>query len=128
MGGSRTTNYKLRTTQTAFTLLEVMVASGIFFVCMFAILALVSQCLSNARVLRMARVDAGMIAGQQTLTNKIYEGSESGDFGDYYRGYSWVSEANEVMSNRLFQIDFVVTHAGQQGDHGRMSIYLFRPE
>src|SRR5437870_12417598 len=68
----------------AFTLMEVLIASGIFFICMFAILGLVSQTLRNARILRTTRVDAGMIAAQLTLTNKLYEGSESGDFGNYY--------------------------------------------
>jgi len=46
----------------AFTLLEVMIACGIFFIAMFAILGLVSNCLRNARALRHIEVDAGMVA------------------------------------------------------------------
>jgi hypothetical protein len=105
-----------------------MIASGIFFVAMFAILGLVAQTLRNARILRSTRVDAGMIAAQLTLTNKLFEGSESGDFGDYYHGYSWISEDNEVMSNGLHQVEFGVIEAGAQGSHSTMTIYLYRPE
>jgi len=95
---------------------------------MFAILGLVSQTLRNARILRTTRVDAGMIAAQLTLTNKLYEGSESGDFGTYYSGYSWISEDAEVMSNGLHQVQFGVIHAGDQANHSTMTIYLYRPD
>jgi hypothetical protein len=104
-----------------------MVASGIFFIAMFAILGLVAQTLRNARILRVTRVDAGMIAAQATLTNKLYEGNESGDFGDYSSGYSWASSDEEVMSNGLHQIQFDVLHSGEQGTHSSMTIYLYRP-
>src|SRR5438045_6918579 len=46
--------------QVAFTLLEVMIACGIFFIAVFAILALVSNTLRNAQRLRRIEVDAGM--------------------------------------------------------------------
>src|SRR5215831_19268980 len=76
----------------AFTLMEVMVACGIFFMATFAILALVSTTLRNARALQRRDVDAGMAASQvfETLkTNRMEQGSLSGDFGDVYPGYSW---------------------------------------
>src|SRR5712691_7651775 len=73
----------------AFTLLEVMIALGIFFMAMFTILALVSNTLRNARSLQETEVDPGMLAAQLSLTNRITEGSESGDFGDVYRDYTW---------------------------------------
>src|SRR5215813_2095345 len=94
----------------AFTLMEVMIAAGLFFVATFAILGLVSNTLRNARRLQQVKVDAGMVAAQLSLTNKLYEGVESGDFGDIYRGYSWEYEDYEVMSNGLHQVDFVVRH------------------
>ena len=65
----------------AFTLLEVMIASGILFMCLFVILQLLSTSLKNARILQRSTVDAGMLAAQLSLTNKLSEGTESGDFG-----------------------------------------------
>ena len=51
-------------TTRAFTLIEVMIACGIFFMATFAILALVSTTLRNARALQHGDVDAGMAAAQ----------------------------------------------------------------
>ena len=59
----------------AFSLLEVMVAVGIFFMAMFTILALVSNSLRSARKLRRVEVDAGMVAAQLLIkTNRFNEG------------------------------------------------------
>src|SRR5215468_8816417 len=79
----------------AFTLMEVMIACGIFFMATFAILALVSTTLRNARGLQRGDIDAGMAAAQvyQLLkTNKVQQGSLSGDFDEAHHDYSW--EAN----------------------------------
>jgi len=96
----------------AFSLLEVMVAIGVFFLAVFAILSLVSTCLENARRLRRPMVDAGTVAAELSLTNKLVEGLESGDLSDFlgkqYRGYKWTYAISEVQSNRLFQADFIV--------------------
>src|SRR5258708_5346286 len=100
-----------RRAQTAFTLMEVMIALGIFCMAGFAILAMVATTLRNARALRDQHPDAGTVASQYCLTNKLYEGSYSGDFsdlGDLYSGYAWSTEDNEVESNGLHQVDFVV--------------------
>jgi hypothetical protein len=48
--------------RTGFTLLEVMIACGIFFMATFAILGLVSNTLRNARGIQRVEVDAGMAA------------------------------------------------------------------
>ena len=64
-----------------------MIAAAIFFLATFTILALVSSTLKNARVLRRMDVDAGMVAAQLFKTNRIAEGRDSGDFGDFYRDY-----------------------------------------
>ncbi len=114
--------------QTAFTLLEVMIACGIFFMCVFAILAMVSSVLRNARGLRRTELDAGMVAAQIASTNKLYEGSQSGDFGNLYKDYSWETETTEVGTNGLFQVDIVVTRRGLQKPADQMSIWLYRPE
>jgi hypothetical protein len=93
----------------AFTLIEVMVATTIFFMAMFAILGVLSSGIHAASLLRNSGPTAGMVAGYYYVTNKIEEGSDSGDFSDIagYEGYRWVSEAEEI-TNGLFQMKFVV--------------------
>src|SRR5438552_632274 len=73
----------------AFTLLEVVIAAGIFFMATFAILGVVSGTVRNARGVQKTDVDAGMLAADLSLTNKLVEGTTSGDFGDLYPGYTW---------------------------------------
>jgi hypothetical protein len=114
--------------QTAFSLLEVMIASGIFFMCIFAILAMVSGLLRNARILRRVELDAGMVAAQVGNTNKLTEGTESGDFGNLYPGYSWTTETYEAETNGLWQVDIVVRRRGLPKPVDQMSILLYRPE
>jgi hypothetical protein len=113
----------------AFTLLEVMIASGIFFMAVFSILAVVSSCLKNANSLRRPEVDAGMAAaliiGQ---TNKLTEGSLGGDFGDWYQDYSWDSESYEVDTNGLWQVDIVVKRRGHANPVDAISIWVYSPD
>ncbi|HOX59414.1 MAG TPA: hypothetical protein PLC99_21225 [Verrucomicrobiota bacterium] len=117
-----------RRLRSAFTLLEVMIAAGIFFMAIFAILAMVSSMLRNARSLRLVELDAGMVAAQVGNTNKLEEGSQSGDFGKLYPGYSWEAETYEAATNGLWQVDIVVRQRGAAKPVDQMSIFLFRPE
>jgi len=117
-----------RRSRSAFSLLEVMIAGGIFFMCIFAILAMVSNVIRNARSLRRTELDAGMVAAQIGNTNKLYEGSQSGDFGKLYPDYSWEAETYEAATNGLFQVDIVVRRRGLQQPADSMSIFLFRPD
>lgn len=112
----------------AFSLLEVMIACGIFFMAIFTILSLVSSVLRNARGLQRIEVDAGMVATQLYKTNKLYEGVESGDFGKYYRDYSWQTETMSAGTNGLFQVDIVVRRRGLQRPVDTMSIFVFAPD
>lgn len=114
----------------ALTLLEVMIALAMFFTAVFAILGLVSNTLANARALQRPPVDAGVLAAQLVLTNRLYEGHDSGDFGDLYPGYTWEREIYEVSSNGLFRVDFVVRGPASKGPgaESHLSILLFRPE
>jgi hypothetical protein len=107
-----------------------MVACGIFFMCVFAILAMISSVLRNARLLRRVELDAGMVAAQVSNTNKLYEGSASGDFGKMYPDYSWETETYEPpgATNNLWQVDIVVRRRGLQKPVDVMSIWLYRPE
>jgi hypothetical protein len=112
----------------AFSLLEVMIACGILFASVFTILGLVSNSLRNARGLRRIDVDAGMVAAQLFKTNRIYEGKDSGDFGDIYQGYSWSTEAFEVETNGLWQVDIRVMRHGKPDPVDSTSVFIFSPE
>ncbi len=128
--GSRITSHASRPTH-AFTLIEVMVACGIFFMATFAILALVSQTLRNARALQRIEVDAGMAAAQvfQTLkTNKQESGSMSGDFGDNYRDFSWEAVWEPYQTNGLLQVGVVVNRRGARQSVDVLTFYVFDPD
>ena len=117
-----------RSAHSAFSLLEVMIASGIFFMCIFAILAMVSSMLHNARGLRRIELDAGMVAAQVCNTNILTEGADSGDFGKLYPGYSWQSDTYETETNGLWQVDIVVRRQGIPRPVDQLSILLYRPD
>src|SRR5262245_861818 len=112
-GAIRITQHATRKTS-AFTLMEVVIASAIFFLAIFAILALVSNTLRNARSLRHIQVDAGMIAAQLFKTNRFSEQVESGDFGSAYPEYGWQIESLEAQTNGLWQFNITVTRRGQR--------------
>ena len=117
----------------AFTLLEVIIACAIFFIAGFAILELVTSSVASARKLQQREPDAGMVAAVLSLTNKLVEGTESGDFadicGNVYKDYSWTREIYEVGSNGYFQVDFYVYNDRRKGaEPSKMSIRLYRPE
>jgi Prokaryotic N-terminal methylation motif len=116
----------------AFTLIEVMFAMVVFCLATFSILALISNSLADARRLQRPMVDAGDVASWLSQTNQLVEGTYTenlGDLlGDAYNNYNCTYDIQEVQSNKLFQVDFVI-----QGDSGekpvvsKMSILLFRP-
>ncbi len=123
---------RTRTARSAFTLLEVMFAMVAFCTATFAILALVSNTLADARRLQRPMVDAGVLAAVLSQTNQLVEGVRSGDLGDVlgdsYRGYTWTRDIEEVQSNKLFQVDFIVqSDSGEKPVVSKMSILLFRP-
>jgi Tfp pilus assembly protein PilV len=117
--------------QCAFSLLEVMIAMGIFFVAIFGILELTSQNIANARRLQRNEVDITALAAQLSLTNRLEEGFDSGDFGEFHPGCSWSREIVEVSSNGLFRVDFTL-HEPTQNRKGpvverHLTILLYRP-
>lgn len=117
--------------RSAFTLLEVMIAVAIFFMCVFAILELVSQNLKNVQRLQKPAVDIGSLASELSLTNKLEEGSDAGDFGSLYPRVSWSRSITMVGTNGLFQVDFLVQDnsvGGRFPVESRLSIFLYRPE
>ena len=117
----------------AFTLMEVMIAVAILFMCTFAILGLVSSTLENARHLQRPLVDASALVSQLSLTNQIVEGTFSGNLGDVlgkaYQDYNWTGVITEVESNRLFQADFVIQNAfGNKDVISRTTTLFYRPQ
>lgn len=116
----------------AFTLLEVMIAAGIFFMAIFAILALVTSNLRNARLLQEPQVDGGLLLADLCQTNQLTEGSDSGsldDLGDAFKGYQWSSEITQVATNGLFLVNIVITKPGGDANSERsMSALLYRPD
>ena len=105
-----------------------MIALGIFFMAVFAILGLVSNTLRNARSLERPQVDAGLAAAVITNTNRYYEGPMDGDFGDDLPGYSWDADVNEAASNGLAQVDIVLQHRGSSEPADTLSILVFDPQ
>jgi Tfp pilus assembly protein PilV len=128
---SRNLKAEIRNARIAFTLLEVMIASGIFFMAMFSVLALVAGTLRNARQLQKREVDPGILAVELSQYTMLKEGEGSGDFGDLYPGYTWntnVYLAPVAPTNGLFQADLTVSHkVGNKDVETHMSILLFRP-
>jgi type II secretion system protein I len=112
----------------AFTLIEVMIALMIFFTAVFTILGVVSNALRNARALQRKTVDAGMVAAQISITNRLTEAMESGDFEDLYRDFEWTRDTYEVATNGLFQVDMVVQRKSTGAVESKMAILLYRPE
>ncbi len=109
----------------AFTLLEVLIALGIFVMAIFSILELVSQNLRAVRRIKPYSVDATSLLAELMLTNRVEEGFTSGDFGTDYPGYWWSRDIYLVSSNGLFEVDFVVEREGEQN---KMSVLLYRPQ
>lgn len=112
----------------AFSLMEVMIATAIFFMASFVILALVSSGLRTAQMLRSTRPNAGMLASQLTLTNQLEEGTEEGNFGNLYPDYRWEMIKYEASTGGLWQVDFVIRKRGAPAPDSTMSIQLFSPQ
>ena len=53
-----------------------------------------------------------MLAAQLSITNKLVEGTYSGNLGDLlgkdYTGYNWTMEIEEERTNKLFDVDIAV--------------------
>jgi len=113
----------------AFTLIEVMIALTIFFLAIFSILGSVSRSLGAARSLQQKFPDISALFADLMLTNKVEEGTGGGDFGDSFPGYAWTGYTNQIATNGLFQIDFVIRSVkGRQSVEWTNSIYLWRPD
>ncbi|MFO1513563.1 MAG: prepilin-type N-terminal cleavage/methylation domain-containing protein [Verrucomicrobiota bacterium] len=121
--------------RSGFSLMEVMIAMGIFFIALFTILGLVSQLLRNARAFQNKKsADAGMVhAYFLSVTNRVTEGLESGEFSDLaefngqYRDYSWEKETTFFASNGLWQVDYRVINRRHGTVESAISTLYFDP-
>jgi Tfp pilus assembly protein PilV len=112
----------------AFTLLEVLIAMGLFFMAIFTVLDLTSQNLRAAKVLKRQPIDYTGVIADLLLTNQLQEVTESGDFGDELPGVTWTREIYMVSSNGLFQVDITVTEPTPEGTRDtKASVLLYRP-
>jgi hypothetical protein len=108
-----------------------MIAIAIFFMCVFSILQLVSTNLKHVQRLQRPSVDIGSLASELSLTNRLEEGGESGNFGSLSPGVAWTREITMVGTNGLFQVDFTVTDStvnSRVGAQTTLSIFLYRPD
>lgn len=118
----------------AFSLMEVMIAIAIFFMVSFSILAVVSAGLRTAQALRTTRPNAGILAADLSLTNRLEDGvTETGDFEDLcpkmYPDYEWERKASELGTNGLWQVDFEVYRRDNRSQpDSRLSILLYSPQ
>ena len=117
----------------AFTLVEVMIAMGIFFVAMFAILDLVATNLKSARKLQQTKVDCGLPMADLYLAAQLEQSVSNGDFGNLYPNYSWeqIIEPAEIggveASNGLFHVEFILVHPNGTRETN-LDALLFRPD
>jgi Tfp pilus assembly protein PilV len=107
----------------ALSLIEVMIAMAIFFVCIFAILGMVSNTLHNARALQDTEVDApGALASFLSTSNRLDEGSYSGDFGDLFPDWDYTYDVT-VITNNLVRVDLSVV-GGKKSTETHLSLFL----
>ena len=96
----------------AFSILEVMIALAIFFMCVFAILGLVSRSLAQARQLKPMEIEAMSALARLSWTNRLEAGPIPveiiKDFEAMYPGYTVGGDIVEAGTNGLFRIDFSV--------------------
>lgn len=116
----------------AFTLMEVMIAIGVFCIGVFAILGLVANVMHGARLLEKPMVDASVVAANIANTNSFIEGTFSGDLSEFlgnaYKGYEYAGDIVEEQSNKLYRADILVTSdAPGKPVISKMSILLYGP-
>lgn len=111
-----------------FTLLEVTLAMALLFSVTFVLLQITSTNLKIAKVLQRTTINASSLAAELTLTNRLEEGSESGDFADLYPDHTWNREITMVGTNGLFECRFEVFHARDSNPESQLVVLLFRPD
>ncbi len=101
---------------------------AILFSVTFVLLQITSTNLRVARALQRTTIDASSLAAELTLTNRLEEGTESGDFGDLYPGHDWRREILLVGTNGLFECRFEVFNGRDPDPESQLVVLLFRPD
>ena len=115
----------------AFTLLEVMIAVGILFMCLFAVLALTSNSLRSARKIQLHKdLDAGSFVGYFYVvlanTNRIDPGPAEIDLGDAFPGYVNALDCQPYMETNynLWDIEYDVAEPTRKAEvHGHFMVF-----
>jgi len=107
----------------AFTLVEVMIASGILFMCLFAILALVSNSLQNARLIQNTKDDP--TASDAADVSYVYftTNGQLGPISGEFLGRPYETEITPV-TNGLFYVELLLP-AHQGRPESRMDFYVY---
>lgn len=112
----------------AFTLLEVMIASALFFIAIFSVLQLSARSLKAARSLSPTHADINELVLPLVLTNRFTDdhlGMVSGEFENFPQ-HSWSQEIVPWYTNGFFRVNFQIMHGGQL--ESETAIYLYKPQ
>jgi len=115
-----------------FSLLEVMIAIGIFFTSVFLILELTSQHLRTARIMQTMDVDRSSLPALLSMTNFLEIGPLPIDikmaYEDSHPGVTVDGKIEEAATNGLFRVDYTIHWLAENNMRKtRNSILLWRP-
>ena len=115
-----------------FSLLEVMIAIGIFFTSVFLILELTSQHLRTARIMQTMDVDRSSLPALLSMTNFLEIGPLPIDikmaYEDSHPGVTVDGMIEEAATNGLFRVDYTIHWLAENSMRKtRNSILLWRP-
>ena len=115
-----------------FSLLEVMIAIGIFFTSVFLILELTSQHLRTARIMQTMDVDRSSLPALLSMTNFLEIGPLPIDikmaYEDSHPGVTVDGMIEEAATNGLFRVDYTIHWLAENNMRKtRNSILLWRP-
>lgn len=129
---------RARRRQLAFSMIEVMIALAIFFMCTFAILGLTSQLLQNARAFQSKKSPHVSLvhAWYTSKTNRVTEGLTtvefsdiSPDLGEMYRDHYAEIDAqlSQVMTNGLWDVHYRVFNRKNRQVESEVLTFYFDP-
>ena len=132
MNRRRSPFIKASPTQRGFSLLEVMIAIGIFFTSVFLILELTSQHLRTARIMQTMDVDRSSLPALLSMTNFLEIGPLPIDikmaYEDSHPGVTVDGMIEEAATNGLFRVDYTIHWLAENNMRKtRNSILLWRP-